>query len=412
MTGITRAMAARIIAGYFGTQATYVGGQYDAYSIRDSEDRQWKIVSDSPIRPESGRDTRPNQNYKVEFVSPICVYSDIETIQEIIRSLRAGGAKVNDSCGIHVHVDASRHNVKTLRNIVNIMAAKEDLLYKTLKVNVDRERYCQKADTRFLDELNSKRPMDMNQLETMWYNGTSGRNQHYNSTRYHACNLHSVFSKGTIVVGCNYSSSGATAMVDTGDVHALMIGAAGVGKTAYFLYPNLEYACASGMSFITSDTKGDLFRHYGKIAKEYYSYNVAVIDLRNPTKSDGNNLLHLVNKYMDLWKAEPNNLAYKAKAEKYAKIISKTIITSGMENSSFGQNAFFYDAAEGLLTSSILLVAEFCPPETRHIVSVLKIIQDLLAPSKTKGKSQFQILINQLPEEHKARGSDDLPLSA
>ncbi len=206
-----------------------------------------------------------------------------------------------------------------------------------------------------------------------------------------------------IVVGCNYSSSGATAMVDTGDVHALMIGAAGVGKTAYFLYPNLEYACASGMSFITSDTKGDLFRHYGKIAKEYYGYNVAVIDLRNPTKSDGNNLLHLVNKYMDLWKAEPENLAYKAKAEKYAKIISKTIITSGMENASFGQNAFFYDAAEGLLTSSILLVAEFCPPETRHIVSVFKIIQDLLAPSKTKGKSQFQILINQLPEEHKAR---------
>ena len=206
-----------------------------------------------------------------------------------------------------------------------------------------------------------------------------------------------------IVVGCNYGSSGATAMVDTGDVHALMIGAAGVGKTAYFLYPNLEYACASGMSFITSDTKGDLFRHYGKIAKEYYGYNVAVIDLRNPTKSDGNNLLHLVNKYMDLWKAEPNNLANKAKAEKYAKIISKTIITSGMENASFGQNAFFYDAAEGLLTSSILLVAEFCPPETRHIVSVFRIIQDLLAPSKTKGKSQFQMLINQLPEEHKAR---------
>ena len=68
MTGITRAIAARIIAGYFGTQATYIGGQYDAYSIRDSEDRQWKIVSDSSIRPESGRDTRPNQNYRVEFV--------------------------------------------------------------------------------------------------------------------------------------------------------------------------------------------------------------------------------------------------------------------------------------------------------------------------------------------------------
>ena len=41
-----------------------------------------------------------------------------------------------------------------------------------------------------------------------------------------------------------------------------MIGASGVGKTAFFLYPNLEYACASGMSFFASDTKGDLARNY------------------------------------------------------------------------------------------------------------------------------------------------------
>ena len=112
-----------------------------------------------------------------------------------------------------------------------------------------------------------------------------------------------------------------TALIDDGDVHTLMIGAAGVGKTAYFLYPNLEYDCASGMSFVTSDTKGDLYRNYGTIAKKYYGYNVSVIDLRNPTKSDGFNLLHLVNKYMDLYQANPDTLVFKAKAEKYAKII-------------------------------------------------------------------------------------------
>lgn len=48
------------------------------------------------------------------------------------------------------------------------------------------------------------------------------------------------------------------ALVDTGDVHTMMIGAAGCGKTAFWLYPNLEYACAAGMSFLTTDTKGDL----------------------------------------------------------------------------------------------------------------------------------------------------------
>lgn len=202
-----------------------------------------------------------------------------------------------------------------------------------------------------------------------------------------------------IVVGCTGNT---TAMVDTGDVHALMIGAAGVGKTAFWLYPCIEYACATGMSWLSTDTKGDVMRNYGHIAKQY-GYNVSVIDLRNPTRSNGNNLLHLVNKYMDLYQQHPDTLVYKAKAEKYAKIISKTIILSGMDAASFGQNAYFYDAAEGLLTATILLVAEFCEPEKRHIVSVFKIIQELLAPSQKKGKNQFQQLMEMLPDDHKAK---------
>lgn len=205
-----------------------------------------------------------------------------------------------------------------------------------------------------------------------------------------------------IVVGCKGGKKNTTAMVDSGDVHALMIGAAGVGKTAYWLYPCIEYACASGMSFLSTDTKGDVMRNYGTVAKQY-GYNVSVIDLRNPTRSNGNNLLHLVNKYMDLYQAHPFELMYKAKAEKYAKIISKTIILSGMDSAAFGQNAYFYDAAEGILTATILLVAEFCAPQKRHIVSVFKIIQELLAPSSKKGKNQFQGLMDLLPNDHKAK---------
>lgn len=194
------------------------------------------------------------------------------------------------------------------------------------------------------------------------------------------------------------------ALVDDDDIHCLMIGAAGVGKTANFLYPNLEYACASGMSFITTDTKGDLYRNYAGIAKDNYGYDVAVIDLRNPTRSDGNNLLHLVNRYMDAYLANPQNLSCKARAEKYAKITAKTIISSGgFDSASAGQNAFFYDAAEGLLTSVILLIAEYCEPRKRHIVSVFKLIQDLLAPSGVKGRTLFQLLLAHLPDDHKTK---------
>lgn len=198
MTGLTRSAAARIIAGYFGTNATHMGGGYDAYTVRDAENRQWKVVSDSSIRCRGRNNRAAGRDYSVEFVSPICRYEDIETIQELVRKLRAGGARVNESCGIHVHVDASAHTPQTLRNIVNIMASKEDLLYKTLQVQVDREHYCQKADTGFLEELNHKRPRTMEEVEQLWYNGRGGRYIHYDDSRYHALNLHSVFSKGTI----------------------------------------------------------------------------------------------------------------------------------------------------------------------------------------------------------------------
>ena len=212
--------------------------------------------------------------------------------------------------------------------------------------------------------------------------------------------------QGTII-GCRGTGKNTVALIDEGDVHTLMIGAAGVGKTAYFLYPNLEFACASGMSFINTDCKGDVVRNYGTIAKKYYDYNVSVLDLRNPTRSDENNILHLVNKYMDIFLSDKSNISAKAKAEKYAKITAKTIIDIGGGSTESGANAYFYDAAEGLLASVILLLAEFGDKNERHIVSVFKLIQDLLAKvqpySKAKSKTYFSELMEKLPPEHKAK---------
>ena len=221
-----------------------------------------------------------------------------------------------------------------------------------------------------------------------------------------------------LVLGCTGKKGQLTALVDSDDVHCLMIGASGVGKTAFFLYPNLEYACASGMSFFASDTKGDLARNYGAIARDCYGYQVAVVDLRNPTRSDGYNLLTLINHYMDVCRKDPTNLAARAKAEKYAKILSKTIINPDGEN--FAQNQYFYDAAEGVLTAVTLLLAEYLPPkrihgelrERRHIVSVFKLVQELIAPSILPGKNEFQLLMDRLPEEHKAKWFSGSALTA
>lgn len=197
----------------------------------------------------------------------------------------------------------------------------------------------------------------------------------------HACrNGNALSTAQELVLGSNGKKGAVTALVDADDIHCLMIGASGVGKTAYFLYPNLEYACAGGMSFLALDTKGDLARNYGAVAKDYSGYHVVVIDLRNPMRLDGNNLLSLVNHYMDIAQKNPDNISARAKTEE----------------------------AEGLLCAVVLLLAEYLPPtaddpqERRHIISVFKLVHDLLGPSAKRGKSQFQVPMDLLPPTHKA----------
>lgn len=206
MTGITRQRAAEVAAEYFGTSSRYTGSFYSIYTALDGQGRQWKFMRDGSIDPqrrEGRQKVSAGEEYKTEMVSPICRYEDIVPIQELIRRLKAAGAFENTSCGIHVHIDALPFDARTLRNITNIMASKEDLVYKALQVDVGRElRFCKKVDYGFLEELNSRKPKTTESFKTIWYEQqrdyTHGISEHYHDSRYHCLNLHSVFQKGTV----------------------------------------------------------------------------------------------------------------------------------------------------------------------------------------------------------------------
>jgi hypothetical protein len=204
LTGITRRDAAKVIANYYGTTEVYVGGAYDAYKTPIGDGRNWSIVRDQSIRPETKNGTDGNDLMKTEVVSPICTWSDIEHIQELVRTLRKKGAIANSSCGIHVHVDAAPHNARSLRNIVNIVTSKEDILFKALGVSTERAtRWCRKVESDFVEKMNKKKPTTTNQIENIWYNGDCTRSRnHYDPSRYHALNLHAVWQKGTIEFRC------------------------------------------------------------------------------------------------------------------------------------------------------------------------------------------------------------------
>lgn len=198
-TGITRYTAAKKIAKYFGV-SSLIENNNGNYSVPDSEGRKWSLVYDGSITAINSLGRRTGRDYKVELVSPICNYSDIETIQQIIRNLKSIGARVNNSCGIHIHIDGANHTGRSLRNLCNIVNSKEDLLFKALDINSNREAdYCRKVDQNFIERLNRSRPTSQEAIKHIWYNGDTYRQRtHYDDSRYHALNLHSMFYRGTV----------------------------------------------------------------------------------------------------------------------------------------------------------------------------------------------------------------------
>ncbi len=199
MNNISREKAAELAASFFGTgrfEDTASRNGYYTWSAWDSEGREWKFQKDVSIEG-------PNYQ-KCELVTPILNYSDIETLQELVRKLRKAGAKSDYTrgCGIHVHIGANGHTAQTLRNLANIMASHEELLIESLKIDRGRTaRYCKTVNPRFLEQVNKKKPCTMAQLADIWYGSqgcTYGRDHHYNDSRYAQLNLHSVFTKGTI----------------------------------------------------------------------------------------------------------------------------------------------------------------------------------------------------------------------
>jgi hypothetical protein len=194
MNRITRAKAAQVLADHFGTRVQNIGGTYDTRLVPDAQGRDWKIVSDNSIEGP--------QEERTEFVSPICRWEDIETVQELVRKLRAAGAKAHTSCGVHVHIGRGQHTPRTLRNLVNLVNAKEDLLTQALGISPERRaRWCQAVDPDFLARLNRRKPTTDAAFAELWYNTPEWRyhaSQHYDTSRYHLLNLHSVFQKGTI----------------------------------------------------------------------------------------------------------------------------------------------------------------------------------------------------------------------
>ena len=207
MTGITRSTAAKVIAKYFETTSTFIGGSYDTYGALDRKGRMWKAMSDRSIsaeRKKNGEIVNASPNYRCELVTPVLQYEDIEDLQNIIRALVKRGAIVNRSCGMHVHVDGANHTAESLVRLLNFAVGRQDLFNEALENKV-RLHWCQNTSAKLLKALKDDSEKTLDSLKRIWYSsvnddyvGGVDTHSHYNSTRYHGINLHAFFSKGTV----------------------------------------------------------------------------------------------------------------------------------------------------------------------------------------------------------------------
>lgn len=228
LTGITKDTAANTVKGIVGGRLQHTRDGYDTIKINATDVRTWKIMNDASIRKQDRWGNTNDRDYSVEFVSPILTATDIDTVQEIVRALRTAGGKTNSSCGIHIHLDGADHTVQSLKNFINIIASKNDLLYKALQIKPDRIRWCKKMDKRLIDEIRKKKPKTMQEIKDIWYNErNAGYHSHYDQTRYHFLNLHSYFEGNHTVELRGFNST-----LHAGKVKAYILLALALNKQA------------------------------------------------------------------------------------------------------------------------------------------------------------------------------------
>lgn len=193
--GLTRKRAAwaikKVING--ASDPRWVGGTYDKFVVTDADGREWTIMSDASVNSQGGQ--------ACEFVTPKCNYEDIETVQECIRALRRAGAKVDRSCGLHIHIDGANHTAQSLKNLAFTFRAKQDLIFKAVAPERIANNYCKPLTDDLVDNIKKIKKLDGDKMKDAWYNTYADfrdTSAHYHASRYHALNYHSLWYRGTV----------------------------------------------------------------------------------------------------------------------------------------------------------------------------------------------------------------------
>lgn len=175
-------------------------------------------------------------------------------------------------------------------------------------------------------------------------------------------------------------------IVEASDKTVCQVAPPGGGKTKCVFIPTLYYNArvnrntkGKGASLLSLDVKSENFKSSGYELKQS-GYDVLFLDFRNPSGSYHFNLMNGVNSEIDLSKnavSKEDGMRHYARAERYAKQVSSSIVKNIMGETKDSSSDFFDKTAQGLITGLQLMVSQYGSDNERHIISVFKLIIEL-----------------------------------
>lgn len=171
------------------------------------------------------------------------------------------------------------------------------------------------------------------------------------------------------------------------DLHTLIIGASGSGKTRRILFETIWLQLLSGISVIVSDVKAEIYYFTSKLAKKL-NYKEIVFDLRNPKKSLRYNYLQQILKALD--------------KKDTAKAIDYTWdLVSVLVGEPKGE-PLWYNGESASIAAGILAVAIEAPEGCKNLTNVYYFLA-YMCKSDEYGNMLLSSYLNTLPDDHPAK---------
>lgn len=183
-----------------------VDNHVEEYEMHDEDgDAKWDCVHDGSISAGS------------EFRLRTITNGDklLNDVTSFCKTMKSKGYTVDDSCGVHMHIDFKSGNLNKLKNIINFYSRYEQFIYDIVgeerkalrfsqalrKTHRDGELYNSAEDLRFAPLADAMNTGNLKEFKKSFYQTDfyhDAQNYKYYDGRYSGLNVHSIFSNGTL----------------------------------------------------------------------------------------------------------------------------------------------------------------------------------------------------------------------